>query len=154
VEERVTADYRTERARSLASEAGAAALERLRAGVSVAGIAADTGREWTRADAMQRTERRAPAAVVRAAFDAPRPDATSGRSLAEVVLPDGAFVIVAVTAVRPGDLGAMTEEELDAFRVRTQAGLGGTDFEAFRAGLRRDLGVKRLAPPSLGGEGV
>jgi peptidyl-prolyl cis-trans isomerase D len=139
----VREDYVAARSRELAREAAQAALERLEAGASVAGIAADTEREWTRADGMERSEARAPAAVVRTAFDLPRPDATSGRSLASASLTDGSQAVVMITGVRPGDLAAMTASERERFEAQMQTGLGGAEFEAFLGFLRRDLGVER-----------
>lgn len=150
VAEAVREDYVAARSRERAREAAQAALERLEAGASAAGIAADTEREWTRADGMERNESRAPAAVVRTAFDLPQPDMESGRSLGAASLADGSEAVVMVTGVRPGDLAAMTASERERFETQMQRGLGGAEFEAFLAFLRRELGVERSMDAEAG----
>jgi hypothetical protein len=55
-----------------------------------------------------------------------------------------------VTGVRPGDLAAMTASERERFEAQMETGIGGADFEAFLAFLRRDLGVERRMAASAG----
>jgi peptidyl-prolyl cis-trans isomerase D len=148
VEDRVRADLIEERAAALAEAAAEDALERLRDGTAVSAVAAETMRDWTRREGLTRDVRDVPAPVVEAAFTAPRPGADE-RSQTVTSLAGDARALVVVTAVRPGDLAALTEAERGQLERLLRSRTGGMEFEAYRAALQRDLGVSRRAAGEL-----
>lgn len=149
VEGRARTDLVEARARDAAVEAADAALARLREGASVSAVAATEGREWTRREGLTRDARDVPPMIVDGAFRLPHP-AEGDRSQAIATLPSGTRALVVVTAVRPGDLAALTEAERGQLERLLRSRTGGMEFEGFRAALRRDIGVTRNrveAPP-------
>ena len=143
----VREDLVAERALARALADAEAVLARLEDGASVTGVAAEYDREWSRREGMTRTDLEAPGAVVETAFALPRPPA-DGRSLGRAELAEGGIAVVTVTAVRPGDLAALTEAQRSQLLRLLERRQGATEFEAFRNALRRDLGVVRTMPES------
>lgn len=144
VEAEVRADLEFDRARELASEASGKALARLSEGASAADIAIEAGLEWNRRDGLQRSDREVPVEVIREAFRMPQP-LPAERSLSRVETVNGEFAVVTVTQVRPGELAELTGTERMQLEQLVRNRVGGTDFEAFREALRRDLDVTRRA---------
>jgi hypothetical protein len=134
------ADLVAERAAAQAERDADAVLQRLREGAAVTAVAAEFDREWTRREAMTREEREAPRPVVDEAFALARP-AEGERALGRAELEGGGVAVLTVTAVRPGDLAALTDFERTQLEQLLQRRQGATEFDAFRGALRRDLGV-------------
>lgn len=142
VAQRVREDLISERARALASAAADAAAEALETGASATAVAAEAGREWTRRDGLQRTERDVPSSIVRESFRLPYP-VDDARSVGRTEVASGAIAVVTVTTVRPGDLAALTDAERSQFEQLVRRRVGSSEFEVYRNALRRDLGVSR-----------
>lgn len=140
VVDRAREDLVAERATARAERDADAVLERLREGAAVTAVAAEFGREWTRKEAMTREDRETPRPVVDEAFSLARPD-EGERAIGRAELAAGGVAVLTVTAVRPGDLAALTEFERTQLEQLLQRRQGATEFDAFRAALRRDLGV-------------
>jgi peptidyl-prolyl cis-trans isomerase D len=138
----VRRDLVAERAGEAARSAADAAEARLREGASASTVATGAGRDWTRREGLERTDRQAPPAVVNEAFRLPYPGA-EGRSVGSTRTADERFAVVTVTAVRAGDLAAMSEVEQDQLERLVRNRVGGSEFRAFLEALRRDLGVSR-----------
>ena len=150
VRERVRDDFVLAASTSRAQADAQAVVDRLADGGSVSGIAAEYEREWEQWDGLTRSDRGAPAPVVRAAFSAARPSDGS-RTVVDAALAAGGVAVVAVTAVRPGDYAALTEVERDQLQSLLQRRYGGSEFELFRGALRRDLGVVQRADDAFSG---
>jgi peptidyl-prolyl cis-trans isomerase D len=139
-----------ERSREQAAADADAVLARLEDGAAVTAVAAESGREWSRLEGMTRDDREAPAPVIREAFAAAQPG-EGDRSIARAELAAGGVAVVAVTAVRPGDLAALTEAERTQLSQLVRARLGGAEFDAFRGALRRDIPVIQRNDSELDG---
>ena len=150
VRERVRDDFVLAASTSRAQADAQAVVDRLADGGSVSGIAAEYEREWEQWDGLTRSDRGAPAPVVRAAFSAARPSDGS-RTVVDAALAAGGVAVVAVTAVRPGDYAALTEVERDQLQSLLQRRYGGSEFELYRGALRRDLGVVQRADDAFSG---
>lgn len=150
VRERVRDDFVLAASTSRAQADAQAVVDRLADGGSVSGIAAEYEREWEQWDGLTRSDRGAPAPVVRAAFSAARPSDGS-RTVVDAALAAGGVAVVTVTAVRPGDYAALTEVERDQLQSLLQRRYGGSEFELFRGALRRDLGVVQRADDAFSG---
>jgi peptidyl-prolyl cis-trans isomerase D len=142
VAEDVRGDLIAERAREAARSAADAAEAGLREGADASAVATESGRDWIRREGLERTDREAPAAVVNEAFRLPYPD-RGERSVGSTRTAEDSFAVVTVTAVRSGDLAAMSEVERDQLERLVRNRVGGAEFRAFLEALRRDLSVSR-----------
>lgn len=152
VETDVRSDLVFERSRELADAAADEVLSRLQSGASAADVAVVAGLEWQRRDGLQRNDREVPFAVIREAFRMPQPPG-DGRSVSRAETVTGDIAVVALTAVSPGELETLSDSELAQLRQLVRSRVGGTDFEAFRDALRRDLKVTRRATVDIESEG-
>ena len=150
VVEEARTDLVLERSREQAAADADAVLVRLEDGAAVTAVAAESGRDWSRLEGMTRDDRDAPLPVIRAAFAAARP-AEGERTVARAELAAGGVAVAVVTAVRPGDLGALTEAERTQLTQLIRARVGGAEFDAFRGALRRDIPVSQRADGELDG---
>lgn len=129
-------------ARVALTEAQAAALARLGAGEGAGEVAAAYDLEWQTFELAERTGGDAPAAVLEAAFDLPRP-AQGGRSLGEASLGPQGIAIVTVTRVQEGDLATLSEVEMEGLRGYAAARRGTLDFTALQQALEADADIER-----------
>lgn len=147
----VRQDLIAERAREAARSAADAAEARLRDGAAASAVAAEAGRDWNRREGLQRSDRQAPPAVVNEAFRLPYPG-EAGRSVGSTRTADGRFAVVTVTAVRAGDLAAMSEVEQDQLERLVRSRVGGTEFRALLEALRREHPVSRRTAAEIEAE--
>jgi peptidyl-prolyl cis-trans isomerase D len=142
----VSDDIRTrlvhERALVRARDAAAAALARVETGEGTASVAKDAGLEWTVMERARRNAQDADAAVLRAAFELPRPSMT-GRSVKSVDLPGDRVALVTVSAVYDGDYGALTDEEREQLRTQWRDTVGNLEFAALYESARDDATISR-----------
>ena len=129
-------------ARAALAEAQAAALAQLEAGAGAGEVAAAYELEWQTFELAERTGGDAPASVLAAAFDLPRP-AQGGRSLGEASLGAQGAAIVTVTRVQEGDLATLPEAELEGLRSFAATRRGNLDFAALQRALEADADIER-----------
>lgn len=129
-------------ARQALVEAHESALARVEAGESTTAVADDYGLSWRTLERARRTDGRAPAAVVEAAFALPRPP-EDGKSVGFANLEEEGQAVVTVTQVAEGDAAALADVELDGLRelllVRGQR----LDFEALYRSYLADADISR-----------
>ncbi|MEM1437208.1 MAG: SurA N-terminal domain-containing protein [Pseudomonadota bacterium] len=138
----------TERAEGRVIEAHADALARVRGGEPVQDVASDYELEWQVVENARQSETpELGAALLRAAFLAPAPDATN-KSVSEADLPGGGRAVVTVTDIREGDIDALSEAEVAnlerVVRDRSQR----LDFLSFYRTLEESASISR--PQALG----
>ena len=129
-------------ARAALVEARAAALAQLEAGAGAGEVTAAYDLEWQTFELAERTGGDAPAQVLAAAFDLPRP-AQGGRSLGEASLGAQGAAIVTVTRVQEGDLATLPEAELEGLRSFAATRRGNLDFAALQRALEADADIER-----------
>lgn len=144
VQQDVRTDLVAERALSLAQDAAEQAFTDLQGDASATSVAATSGHDWTVKQGLLRTDSDAPQKVVNEAFELPVPP-TGGRSVGRTETGSGALAVVTVTAVRPGDLAALTEVERKQLEQLVRRRVGGNDFQAYRDLLRQEIGVSERA---------
>lgn len=119
------------------AEARAAELaEAVRQGRSLPVLAAEHGLQHSPARFVQRGAPNLPPALGEAAFSAPAP-AAGEAVVRSVALRNGDQAVFRLTAVRPGELSALSEEERTAWRRELAARAGATQFRAYVEELRR-----------------
>lgn len=143
VAEQVERDYVRAQALELARSAGQRALERVQEGASSRSVAERHGLEWQRRDGWQRHQGDMPRPVLETAFRMPRPGAED-RSVASTELADGAFAVVVVSQVSPGEVDDLSGSEREQIRMALRMELGDREFAGYREALRNALGVERL----------
>lgn len=133
-------------ARQALAEAFGFALARIEAGGSTAAVADEYGLSWQTLERARRTDERAPAAVLEAAFALPHPP-EDGKSVGFASLDDEGEAIVTVTRVVEGEVAALADTELDGLRqlllVRGQR----LDFEALYQSYLTDADISRRISP-------
>jgi len=142
VAEDVRAQLVRERAEVLSRDAAAAALARIEGGEGTAKVAQDAGLEWTVVERARRGTPTVDPAIVRAAFELPRPTATA-RDARAVDLSGNRVALVTVSAVYDGDYAAMTDEERSQLRTQWLETVGNLEFAALFDSLREEASIKR-----------
>lgn len=141
VAEDIRYEIETERARALAEEAHADALQRLKEGAGTAEVASDFDANWQTFEGLRRDASEVPRAVLEAAFDLPRP-AQGGKSVGEAALPSG-LAIVTVTRVQEGAADALSERDLEGMRTFLADRVANQEFSALFETVREDASIRR-----------
>ncbi len=144
VRAQVVATLRNEKADAAIELAAADGLTKLEAGDSVDSVAVATGAQWQTAAGTSRSHVGVPEAVLKKAFELPinRSSSEFNRSIARVDLEDGQALVV-VTAVKDGDIEAMTEQEADSLERYFVSRVGELEFTALYRTVEDDAGVSR-----------
>ena len=129
-------------ARRLLTDSRNVALGLLRKGEGAGQVADNYGLEWQTLELVERTGDDAPAAVLAAAFELPRP-VEGGRSLGEASLGEEGEAIVTVTRVQEGDLSSLSETELEGLRSYAEARRGSLDFTALQRAMEANADIER-----------
>lgn len=135
---------RAEKAAQLAAERGYAMLERVRSGEDLAAVAAAADASATPPQVFGRGSQEAPAEVVNAIFRAPRPEAGKP-TFSTVELPGGAFAVIRVDEVAPGNPEDIPREQRDARKNILARQTGVAEVTALAIELRQDASVM-IAP--------
>jgi peptidyl-prolyl cis-trans isomerase D len=132
----IEADYVRVQAAQRAAAAGAAYIERLQRGETTLGALAEAGAySLYEPGAIGRGQGDAPAEVLRLAFAMALPEVGSA-AYAGVQSAAGDYLLVELSAVEPGQLGAMTADERERFAGEIQGAVGETELEAITRNLR------------------
>jgi peptidyl-prolyl cis-trans isomerase D len=131
-----------EQAEVLAREAAMQALDRLLAGEGTAAVAQAAGLEWTVLEKSRRTAAGVDPAILRAAFDLPRPTASARSARSVDVAPSGVAVVI-VSAVYDGDYAAMSDAERAQLRLQWSQSVGNLEFAALFESAREAASIKR-----------
>lgn len=118
------------------------ALEGIREGASVTAVAAAQGLAWETFELATRAGSEAPAGVLAAAFELPRPE-EGGRSVGQASLGEEGEALVTVTRVVDGELAALSEADLDAVRNYFASRDGNLEFAALRTTLDAEADIVR-----------
>ncbi len=130
-------------ARQALTEASVDAKARIQAGESVAEVADSYGLAWRTIEGARRlTEDEAPAAVLQAAFDLPRPEA-GGKSIGTASLVEEGEAIVTVTRVQDGEPAALADTELDGLHQLALVRGQRLDFDALFQDYRAAADISR-----------
>ena len=138
VAETIEGQLRQEKALARARELAAEARTQLEAGESVDQVAGSAGADFVAGVTVGREDASVPPAVVRAAFEAPRPAEASSVAVSEGA--SGIFV-VRVTAFTPGEYGALSaSQQLELRRELAQA-QAAEELTAYLERLRESASV-------------
>jgi peptidyl-prolyl cis-trans isomerase D len=144
--EAVAADIRAallrERAATLARDAAARTLASVLAGDGTATIARTAGLEWKVVEKTRRTAPGVDPAVLRAAFELPRPNANA-RSAKSVDLAGDGVAVVMVSAVYDGDYSTLADTERAQLAQQWSNTVGNLEFAALFESVREDASVER-----------
>lgn len=132
---------RAEMEREAVQELGNELLSRVQAGEGVDEFIVEHELEWNSREDVSRNTVVANREVVNTAFSLPIPEAEPVRS--SLTLPNGTFVLVELTAVTPGSLVALSDEERLAIENRMASDLGNSDFEAYLGSLRSRADIEQ-----------
>ncbi len=137
----VTEQLRQENARARTQAEGEKAMAALRDGRALAEVAASLGVTPRALGFVGRQDANLPPAVLAELFRMPRPEAGKP-SYAGVVLADGSYGVLALTAVQDGNVAAMSAEDREAQIQMLNGRLAGSEFAAFRRALEQDIKVE------------
>jgi peptidyl-prolyl cis-trans isomerase D len=137
----IAEQLRLENARARAQADGEKALAALGQGRPLAEVAASLGVAPRALGFVGRQDPNLPPAVLAELFRMPRPEAGKA-SYAGVVLADGGYAVLALTAVQDGNVAAMSTEDREAQLQMLNGRLAGSEFAAFKRALEQDIKVK------------
>ena len=141
VRDRVRADIVADRLAAAATAAAEALETRLAGGESLADVAASIGAEVVESKDAGRSGGAADPAVVREAFELPRPaEGAASRGLAS--LGGNRYALVEVQAVRDGDPNSVAAAEREALRSQLGQALSSIELRGLLDTLRRDAEVR------------
>lgn len=126
--------------RDAASELGRRALAAAEAGEGLEALLEENGLEWVEANETGRAAFAVNREIVERAFGMPVPQ--DGPELADITLANGAFVLIELNRVNPGDLSSMSEAERETMTASMRADLGNGDFQAYMANLRENANIR------------
>lgn len=146
----IEADYVRAQAAQRATAAGEAYLERLKRGETTLGALAEAGAySLYEPGAVGRDQAGVPAEVLRTAFAMAAPG-TGAAAYAGTASAAGDYLLVELSAVEPGQLGAMTAAERERLVSQIQDALGETELDSLTRNLRDqakvELKVERTDP--------
>ena len=139
VREDLRQTIRHNRAAELAAEAADQALMRMLEGEGPSRVALDE-QQWERRDGLQRAAQDVPAALLRAAFEMPRPS-QGDRSMDVVALEGGAWALVVVSGVEDGDTAEIAQSDLQSLADQMQTRASQRDLASLLAGLREEADI-------------
>lgn len=138
----IEADYVREQSAQRAAAAGAAYLERMQRGETTLGALAEAGAySLYEPGAVGRGQGDVPAEVLRLAFTMAPPQPGSP-AYAGTPSRAGDYQLVELSAVEPGQLGAMTTAERERFMGQIRDELGETELESITRNLRNQAKVE------------
>ncbi len=138
VAETIETQLRREKAQEAAAGQAAEAQAALASGAALDQVAEDAGADFVSGVSVKRDDASVPPPVVRAAFQAARPDA--GATVATAEGANGIFV-VRVTAARPGQLDALSETDKQQLRQELAQAQAAEELNAYLEHLRRQADV-------------
>lgn len=140
VRDEVVKAIKSARAKRLATERGEALMERLRGGEDRLALAQKEGLKWSEPEALAREEGKVDRAIVRSAFQLPRPGAGSA-SFGGVSLANGDYAVVALLSVKDPDPPLADKEAEDRLKEALLASRGAREWQDFIAELRRSAEI-------------
>jgi peptidyl-prolyl cis-trans isomerase D len=135
---------RAQAMRDAAAKQGADAVARLQKGESLATVAADLKVAPAGARFVTRQDQVVPPAVLRAAFEVPRAQASEAKPyVAGVVTADGNYAVWSLTAVRAPSAATEPAEQKTARQQQTERLLGNEEFSAYLKEAERTAKITR-----------
>jgi peptidyl-prolyl cis-trans isomerase D len=98
--------------------------------------------QWIDQQAVSRTSATANRDIINEAFSLPRPQGPDDNQLSSLTLPNGTFVLIELTAVTPGSLDSMSEEEITNMRLSMSEDLGSNDFTGYLSTRRENADIQ------------
>lgn len=139
VHDRVIADIRADRASKAAAARADAMIKSINGGQAIDQVAAAQSLPVQPAMTMSRGNAPTPA-VNKAIFSAPRP-ATGKQSAGKVQLPDGSWLVYAVTSVKAGDPAAFTAEQRTMLMQQIAQANGQASADGYVKAMRKQFKV-------------
>ena len=147
VEAEITVLLRTEREREAAASLGGTVLAALESGDAVDALLDLNGLEWTEAEATVRNSFTVNPELIEHVFAMPRPEGAP--RYGGTVLANGTYVAVELTAVNPGAVDEIPEDQRRGLMDSLTADLGNNDFQRYLQTLREDAEITRSQPTSF-----
>ena len=147
VEAEITVLLRTEREREAAANLGGTVLAALEAGDDVDALLDLNGLEWTGAEATARNSFTVNPELIEHVFAMPRPEGAP--RYGGTVLANGTYVAVELTAVNPGAVDEIPEDQRRGLMDSLTADLGNNDFQRYLQTLREDAEITRSQPTTF-----
>jgi peptidyl-prolyl cis-trans isomerase D len=143
VHDEIVASLRHDAAQTRVEEAGAKMVERLRAGETPSALAAEHGVQWHAPEFVARQGSSIPSEIVNRGFAMGRPTADEV-AFSGFALTGGGYAIVALSAVRDGDLAAIKEEERKAQEQGLLSAYGRRAAQGLLEGMKARADVRVL----------
>jgi len=143
VREEIRDTLARERARALAEQRAFDALTRFADGATPTELASETGREWQRADAVERTSADVPEAILALAFEMNAP-APGDRGSEVATLVDGSRALVLLSNVSLGDYEALTDDERGRIEQSLKQLTANQDLSSLVRTLRAEASVSAI----------
>lgn len=142
VEPEIAVLLRAQMEREAVQEIGNELMAAAAAGEGLDELLAEYELQWINQEAVSRTSATANRDIINEAFALPRPQGPEDTQLSSLTLPNGTFVLVELTAVTPGSLESMSEDELTTMRRNLSEDLGSNDFSGYLATLRSNADIQ------------
>lgn len=142
VADRVLGDYNAERLAELAKAQAEAALKRAESGTTLTDLAAEFGRAVQEQAAVGRFARELPAELVQQAFRLARPEAGKPVPVGMARIAGDRYALLAVTAVKDGDIAGMDATVRDMMRQQLAQMRGKVERQAYLQALRQQYRIK------------
>lgn len=132
---------RTQMEREAVQELGNEIMNAASTGEGLDELLAENDLQWTEQEGVQRTSSVANRDIINEAFALPDP-ASGEQAMSSITLPNGTFVLIELTAVTPGDLDSLSEDERATMRLSMASDFGSSDFNAYLATLRGNADIQ------------
>ena len=141
VEAEIAVLLRAEMEREAAATLGNEIIGALESGEDLTGLLALNELEWIEESGVSRNAAQINQEIARHVFSMSRPEAESLRD--SLVLANGTFVVVELTAVNPGTLEDLPEDQRQSLARSLSDDLGSNDFERYLQTLREKADISR-----------
>ena len=135
---------RTDMERDAVRDLGNQVLNRLEAGEDISTLLEQEGLEWIEANGTQRGTNTVNREIMAQAFSMPRPE--DDPVIENLILSNGTFAIIELTAVNAGSMDSLSEEEQLAMEETILLDLGEADFQAYLSYLRETADIQARNP--------
>ena len=142
VEPEIAVLLRTQMEREAVQEIGDQLMVAASSGAELEPLLEEYQLQWIDQQAVSRTSATANRDIINEAFSLPRPQGPDDNQLSSLTLPNGTFVLIELTAVTPGSLDSMSEEEITNMRLSMSEDLGSNDFTGYLSTRRENADIQ------------
>ncbi len=142
VEPEIAVLLRTQMEREAVQEIGDQLMVAASSGAELEPLLEEYQLQWIDQQAVSRTSATANRDIINEAFSLPRPQGPDDNQLSSLTLPNGTFVLIELTAVTPGSLDSMSEEEITNMRLSMSEDLGSNDFTGYLSTWRENADIQ------------